>query len=157
MPALILFTMQKKIIMFLRRWRFAYFRAPCLPYIEWIGKYNLISVEDPLNEKDWIEWRKAFIRLKTAKGDTMVITDDLTVTNIKLLEKAIKECSSNAIIIKLKPNWNAFRDNRSGKNGGAMQAGKSLCRIAQEKPAIVFIADLAVAVGSDFNQSRFAF
>lgn len=118
-------------------------------YIEWIGKYNLISVEDPLNEKDWIEWRKAFIRLKTAKGGTMVVTDDLTVTNIKLLEKAIKDAVGNTIIIKL---------NQIGTLSETIEAVK-MARSAGWKIIVShrsgetcdsFIADLAVAVGSDF-------
>ncbi|MDP3057663.1 MAG: phosphopyruvate hydratase [bacterium] len=118
-------------------------------YIEWINKYNLISVEDPLNEKDWIEWRKAFIRLKTANGDTMVITDDLTVTNIKLLEKAIKEAIGNAIIIK--PNQIGTLSETIEAVKMAQEAGwKVVVSHRSGETCDNFIADLAVAVGADF-------
>ncbi|MBU4141746.1 phosphopyruvate hydratase [Patescibacteria group bacterium] len=118
-------------------------------YIEWIGKYNLISIEDPLNEKDWAEWRKAFIRLKTAKGDTMVITDDLTVTNTKLLEKAIKEAVGNAIIIK--PNQIGTLSETIKTVKMAKKAGwKIIVSHRSGETCDDFIADLAVGVGADF-------
>lgn len=118
-------------------------------YIEWIGKYNLISFEDPLNEKDWIEWRKAFIRLKTAKGDAMVVTDDLTVTNVRLLEKAIKEAAGNAIIIK--PNQIGTLSETIRTVKMAQAAGwKIIVSHRSGETCDDFIADLAVAVGADF-------
>jgi len=118
-------------------------------YIEWIGKYNLISVEDPLNEKDWIEWRKAFIRLKTANGDTMVVTDDLTATNKRLLEKAIKEAVGNAIIIK--PNQIGTLSETIETVKMAQEAGwKIIVSHRSGETCDSFIADLAVAVGADF-------
>jgi len=118
-------------------------------YIEWMNKYNLISVEDPLNEKDWVEWRKAFIRLKNAKGDAMVITDDLTVTNIRLLEKAIKEAVGNAIIIKLNQIGTLSETIEAVKM--AREAGwKIIVSHRSGETCDSFIADLAVAVGADF-------
>lgn len=118
-------------------------------YIEWIGKYNLISVEDPLNEKDWIEWRKAFIRLKIADGNTMVVTDDLTVTNIRLLEKAIKEAVGNAIIIK--PNQIGTLSETIKTVKMAQKAGwKIIVSHRSGETCDSFVADLAVAVGADF-------
>lgn len=118
-------------------------------YIEWIGKYNLISIEDPLNEKDWIEWRKAFIRLKTAKGDMMVVTDDLTVTNIKLLQKATKDAVGNAIIIK--PNQIGTLSETIESVKMAQEAGwKIIVSHRSGETCDSFIADLAVGVGADF-------
>lgn len=118
-------------------------------YIEWINKYNLISVEDPLNENDWIEWRNAFIRLKNANGDAMVITDDLTVTNIKLLEKAIKEAVGNAIIIK--PNQIGTISETIDTVKMAKKAGwKIIASHRSGETCDSFIADLAVAIGADF-------
>ena len=70
--------------------------------IEYLGnlikEYPIISIEDALHEDDWNGWS-----LMTKKfGDKVqIVGDDLTVTNIKRLEKAIKEKSMNAILIKL--------------------------------------------------------
>lgn len=118
-------------------------------YIEWIGKYNLISVEDPLNEKDWVEWRKAFIRIKSALGNAMVVTDDLTVTNIKLLQKATKDAVGNAIIIK--PNQIGTLSETIEAVKMAQEAGwKIIVSHRSGETCDSFVADLAVGVGADF-------
>ncbi|WP_406616882.1 phosphopyruvate hydratase [Mycoplasmopsis adleri] len=63
-----------------------------------IDKYPIISIEDGLAESDWAGFAKM-----TAKfgHKIQIVGDDLTVTNPKLLEKAIEEKSMNAILIKL--------------------------------------------------------
>ena len=62
-----------------------------------IKKYNLLYVEDPLEENDFQGFSKI-------KKKNLVCGDDLTVTHIDRLKKAIKEKSINALIIK--PNQN---------------------------------------------------
>jgi len=65
---------------------------------EWVEKYPIISLEDALDEDDWESWPK----LNKAVGrKTVVVTDDLTVTDDKRLSKAIKTKSGSAILIKL--------------------------------------------------------
>jgi len=66
-----------------------------------IENYDLHYVEDPFMEEDFI----GFAEL-TEKYDKkcMIVGDDLTVTNLKRLERAIKEKSINSMIIK--PNQN---------------------------------------------------
>lgn len=67
-------------------------------YSEWISKYNVISVEDGLEEGDWEGWRM----LNEKIGEkTMTIGDDLLVTNVKRLEQAIEEKACNAVLIKV--------------------------------------------------------
>ena len=63
-----------------------------------IEKYPIISVEDGLDENDWNGWA-TFNRDYGEK--IQIVGDDLTVTNIKRLERAINESSMNAILIKL--------------------------------------------------------
>ena len=65
-----------------------------------IKNYNLFYVEDPFGEEDF----ESFAKLLKKFPDTLIVGDDLTVTNIKKLEKAIEMKSINAIIIK--PNQN---------------------------------------------------
>lgn len=65
-------------------------------YMPWFEKYPIITIEDMLHEDDWANW----IPL-TVKSPVPNIADDLTVTNMKWLQKAIDEKSANAILIKL--------------------------------------------------------
>tara|TARA_B100001971_G_C17939941_1_gene407120 strand:- start:11 stop:694 length:684 start_codon:yes stop_codon:yes gene_type:complete len=61
-----------------------------------ITDYRILYVEDPLNEKDF----KGFSKLKYKSFHHMIVGDDLTTTNPKRLERAIKNHSINAIIVK---------------------------------------------------------
>lgn len=57
----------------------------------------LVSVEDGLAEEDWAGWTKLTEKL----GDKVqLVGDDLLVTNVKRLQKAIDEKAGNAILIK---------------------------------------------------------
>ena len=67
-------------------------------YNEWIEKYNVISIEDGLNENDWEGWR---ILNEKVGEKVMTIGDDLLVTNVKRLEQAIAEKACNAVLIKV--------------------------------------------------------
>ncbi|WP_338822377.1 phosphopyruvate hydratase [Mycoplasmopsis felifaucium] len=63
-----------------------------------IDKYPIISIEDGLAESDW----EGFAKMTAKFGHKIqIVGDDLTVTNPKLLEKAIEQKSMNAILIKL--------------------------------------------------------
>ncbi len=61
-------------------------------------RYPLISLEDGLAEDDWEGWRMLQQRI----GDRVqLVGDDLLVTNVKRLARAIHEQAANAILIKL--------------------------------------------------------
>ncbi len=62
-----------------------------------IKAYNLLYIEDPINEED-------FHGFSQIKKSSLVAGDDLTTTHIGRLQKAIKNKSINAMIIK--PNQN---------------------------------------------------
>ncbi|AWX70239.1 phosphopyruvate hydratase [Mycoplasmopsis anatis] len=63
-----------------------------------VDKYPIISIEDGFAESDW----EGFKKFTAQYGDRVqVVGDDLTVTNVKILERAIKEKSMNSILIKL--------------------------------------------------------
>jgi len=59
-------------------------------------KYPFLYVEDPLEENDWDGWKKAAKMLNR----TMLVGDDLTVTNIEMLKKAVKMKVCEAFIFK---------------------------------------------------------
>jgi enolase len=64
---------------------------------EIIDKYNLLYIEDALHEEDF----SGFAELtKKFKDKCMITGDDLTVTNMSRLKKAIKQKSINAAIVK---------------------------------------------------------
>ena len=63
-----------------------------------VRQYPIISIEDGLDENDWKGWKL----LTDEIGDKcQIVGDDLTVTNITRLKKAIDNKSMNSILIKL--------------------------------------------------------
>ncbi len=64
---------------------------------EMVAKYPFVSVEDALAEQDWAGWSKLTAELG---NKVQLVGDDLLVTNVKLLQKAIDEKAANAILIK---------------------------------------------------------
>jgi len=109
-----------------------------------IEKYNLLYVEDPLPEEEW----KKFRDLKEEiKGDSLIVGDDLTVSNPERIKKAVEENSVHGVIIK---------PNQIGTLSETLEAVKT----AQENNLKViishrsgetcdpFIADLTVGCGA---------
>jgi len=70
-------------------------------YIDLIKKYPIKSIEDPFSEDDWPSWTNFMQSLKNNNKVNQVVGDDLFVTNIKRLNKGIKEKAANTILIKL--------------------------------------------------------
>ncbi|HPL93065.1 MAG TPA: phosphopyruvate hydratase [bacterium] len=63
-----------------------------------IDKYPIISIEDGLAEDDWPAWQDLTYQL----GDEIqLVGDDLLVTNVERLQKAIDSGVANAILIKV--------------------------------------------------------
>ena len=61
-----------------------------------VDRYQIISVEDPLDESDWSGWKEF-----SAKANNLqIVGDDIFVTNKKLLEKGITEKVANSILVK---------------------------------------------------------
>ena len=63
-----------------------------------VKDYPIISIEDGLHEDDWEGWSQLNLEIGT---HVQIVGDDLTVTNIKRLQRSIDEKSMNAILIKL--------------------------------------------------------
>ena len=112
-------------------------------YLDLIHDYPLKSIEDPFDEKSF----RGFANLTAKVNKTIqIVCDDLTVTNIRLLEKAVEEKAGNALLLKvnqigtltealeaakmsMKAGWTVMVSHRSGET---------------EDP---FIADLATGLG----------
>jgi len=65
---------------------------------DWLTKYPIISLEDCLAEDDWKGWTALF---KACGEQARIIGDDLTVTDIERVQKAIDLKAINAVLIKL--------------------------------------------------------
>jgi len=110
-----------------------------------IKNFNLFYIEDPFQEEDFENFAKL---LKKFPG-SLIVGDDLTTTNPKRFEKALKNKSINAIIVK--PN-----------QIGHLTKVKEVCEMAKKnKIKIVFshrsgetdesiLADLAFGFQADF-------
>ena len=62
-----------------------------------VSTYPIISVEDPLGEKDWNGWKNITSELG---NKIQLVGDDLFVTNTKHIQKGINEGAGNSVLIK---------------------------------------------------------
>jgi len=111
-------------------------------YLDLEKTYPLKSVEDPFDENAFESFAEY-----TKKTKVQVITDDLTVSNTKILEKAIKMNCGNALLLKL---------NQIGSVSEAIAAAKMAMNAnwavvvshRSGETSDTFIADLSVALGT---------
>jgi len=113
---------------------------------EWLNKYPISSIEDPLNEDDWEGWG---IFTKRFGEKIMVVGDDLLTTNTERIKKAITEKNASAVLVKL---------NQIGTVSETMDAIKTT--VENNLKAVVshrsgetndnFIADLVIATPAQF-------
>jgi len=117
-----------------------YYRELCLAY-------PLLLLEDPLYEDDWQGWNKLSFQL----DKTIIVGDDLLCTNPKRIEKAIKEKSCRAILVK--PNQIGTISETLKVINLARQAGwKVIVSHRSGETNDDFIADFAVGVQADFTK-----
>lgn len=73
-------------------------RDEMIEYLEQLViKYPVISIEDGLAEEDWEGWKTL---TKKIGEKVQLVGDDLFVTNVKRLDKGIKNKVANSILIK---------------------------------------------------------
>ena len=61
---------------------------------DWSEKYPIISIEDGLDEDDWIGWNSM---TESIGGRVQLVGDDLFVTNVKRLSQGIQSDTANSI------------------------------------------------------------
>ncbi|CAN0926331.1 unnamed protein product [Linum grandiflorum] len=67
-------------------------------YKSFVAEYPISSIEDPFDQDDWEHYSK----MTSEIGEKVqIVGDDLLVTNPKRVEKAIKEKSCNALLLKV--------------------------------------------------------
>ena len=65
---------------------------------DWCDRYPIISIEDGLDENDWVNWS----RLVAKVGDRVqIVGDDLLVTNVEKVKRAIQEKAANSLLFKV--------------------------------------------------------
>ncbi|KAG6433955.1 hypothetical protein SASPL_105574 [Salvia splendens] len=67
-------------------------------YKSFVAEYPIVSIEDPFDQDDWEHYAKMTAECGT---QVQIVGDDLLVTNPKRVEKAIKEKSCNALLLKV--------------------------------------------------------
>ncbi|KAL1566057.1 Enolase [Salvia divinorum] len=113
-------------------------------YKSFVSEYPIVSIEDPFDQDDW----GTYAKLTTEIGaKVQIVGDDLLVTNPKRVEKAIKEKTCNALLLKVnqigsvtesieavrmskRAGWGVMTSHRSGETEDT------------------FIADLAVGLST---------
>ena len=118
-----------------------------IAYYQEINKdYRLLYIEDPLAEDDWDSWQKLTSILS---NESLIVGDDLTVTNPYRLQMALTKKAITGIVIK--PN-----------QIGTVIEALAVVEVAREMGLKIivshrsgetnddFIADFAVAVSSDY-------
>ena len=114
-------------------------------------KYPIISIEDGLAEEDWESWKELTQKIG---NNIQLVGDDLFVTNIKRLQRGIKENIANAILIK--PNQIGTLTETLDTIQEAKEKGyKTIISHRSGETEDTTIADLAVAVNA-YNNCRFS-
>jgi enolase len=98
-------------------------------YADWVARYPIVSIEDPLDEDDWAGWSALTAKI----GEKVqLVGDDLFVTNVERIERGIRERAANATLVKVnqigsltetmaaidmthRANWRAVISHRSGE------------------------------------------
>ena len=107
------------------------------------NKYPIVSIEDGLAENDWEGWEV----LNSELGSKIqIVGDDLTVTNIPRLQRAIDEQSMNAILIKLNQIGTVTETVEAVELARETGFGVVISHRSGETED-TFIADFAVAMG----------
>merc|ERR1719145_169454 len=100
-------------------------------YAQLCNDFPIITIEDPFDQDDWAAWK---LFTEKVGVPTQVVGDDLTVTNVTRVKRAIDEKSCNALLLKVnqigsvtesisavklcKENgWGVMCSHRSGETG----------------------------------------
>ena len=106
-------------------------------------QYPIISIEDGLDENDWQGWQQ----LNRVLGDhVQIVGDDLTVTNLTRLQRAIDENAMNAILIKLNQIGTVTETIQAIELAKANNYGAVISHRSGETEDVI-IADFSVAMG----------
>lgn len=111
---------------------------------EWVAKYPIGSLEDPLDENDWHGWKAI---TEAIGDDVQIVGDDLFVTNVDRLQQGIRDGAANAILIKVNQIGTLTETLETMRE--AHEAGyRSVVSHRSGETEDTLIADLAVATSA---------
>lgn len=67
-------------------------------WTDWIDRYPIRSLEDPLGENDWEGWEQL---TDAVGGSVQIVGDDLFVTNVRKLERGVRNGVANSVLVKV--------------------------------------------------------
>lgn len=111
-----------------------------------IEKYPILSIEDPFEEDDFESFSEITEGIASRKG-IQIVGDDLLVTNIKRIEKAIKMKSCNTLLLKLN-QIGTVSESIEAANMAFSAGWKVMVSHRSGDSEDSFIADLAVGIGA---------
>ncbi|MCJ1416636.1 hypothetical protein MMC32_002974 [Xylographa parallela] len=109
-------------------------------YKKLASKYPIVSIEDPFAEDDWEAWSYFF---KTS--DFQIVGDDLTVTNITFIKKAIELKACNALLLKVNQIGTLTESIQAAKDAYGAGWGVMVSHRSGETEDVT-IADIAVGL-----------
>ncbi len=112
-------------------------------WAEWLDRYPIRSLEDPLDENDWDGWKS----LTDAVGESVqIVGDDIFVTNPERLERGVKQGVANAILIKMN-QIGTLTETLDAIRMADESGYRSVISHRSGETEDTLIADLAVATG----------
>jgi len=113
-------------------------------WTEWLDRYPIRSLEDPLGENDWEGWE----RLTDAVGGSVqVVGDDIFVTNVKKLERGVRNGVANSVLVKVN-QIGTLTETLQTIQLAADSGYKSVISHRSGETEDTLIADLAVATAA---------
>ncbi|HZD05533.1 MAG TPA: phosphopyruvate hydratase [Longimicrobiales bacterium] len=110
-------------------------------WADWVDRYPICSLEDPLEENDWRGWKSL---TEAVGGKVQVVGDDLFVTNTGRLEQGVRDGVANAILIKVNQIGTLTETLEAIRMADEAGYGSVISHRSGETED-TFIADLAVA------------
>ncbi|WP_406662669.1 phosphopyruvate hydratase [Methanolobus sp. ZRKC3] len=113
-------------------------------YLELIETYPILSIEDPFHEESFED----FATLTSEAWGTIIVGDDLFVTNVERLGKGVEMGAANSLLLKVNQIGSISEAldaaNMANRNGYSVIVSH---RSAETEDTT--IADLSVAIGAD--------
>lgn len=113
-------------------------------YVELVNSYPILSIEDPFQEEAFDD----FEALTNELWDTIIVGDDLFVTNIERLSKGVDMGAANALLLKV----NQIGSISEAFDAASMASRNGYTVIVSHRSAETedtTISDLAVAIGAE--------
>jgi enolase len=116
----------------------------CDMAVGWAMEFPVVSIEDPLDEEDWLGWASLTARLGSK---VQLVGDDLFTTNLARLSRGIAQGCANGVLVK--PNQNGTLSGTLDVIRAARKSGYATVISARSgETEDAFIADLAVATAA---------